>query len=151
MSFAGAGSLWAHMTTSINPYIIFNGTTDKALAFYERVFGVKAEQVSRFGDLPGGQVPDEHKQRIMHARIAVGSTTLMLSDSQPGKVFPDGSNIHISLQIDDLAEARAKFAALAEGGEVEMPLQDMFWGATFGMLVDPFGVQWMVNCEAKKG
>jgi len=138
------------MTISINPYIIFNGTADKAIAFYERVFGVKAENVSRFGDLPGDQMPEEHKQRVMHARIPVGSTTLMLSDSQPSKKFPDGSNIHVSLQLDDLDDTRAKFAALAEGGAVEMPLQDMFWGATFGMLVDPFGVQWMINCEAKK-
>ncbi|HEY0194724.1 MAG TPA: glyoxalase/bleomycin resistance/extradiol dioxygenase family protein [Kofleriaceae bacterium] len=138
------------MSISINPYIIFDGTAEKAIAFYERALGIKAEQVSRFGDMPGGQIPEEHKQRVMHARIPFGNAALMVSDCQVGMQVPPGSNIHCSLQIDDLADARAKFDALAEGGQVEMPLQEMFWGATFGSLVDPFGVQWMINCETKK-
>lgn len=138
------------MAITMNPYLTFNGNAADALAHYERVFGAKAEQVSRAGDMPGGKVPDEQKHLIIHARIPVGGTMLMMSDDQPGNPPQRAGNVTVCLQLDDLDEAHAKFNALAEGGVVQVPLQVMFWGATFGLLKDAYGIPWMFNCEAKK-
>jgi len=74
----------------------------------------------------------------------------MLSDGMPGVPVAKDSNTHVSLDFDDPADMTAKFAALAAGGKVTMPLQDTFWGAKFGMLTDAFGIKWMFNCEQKK-
>lgn len=134
------------MSITMNPYLNFDGTAGKALELYERVFGAKAE-ISRYGDPEGAQIPAEHKDRVMHARILVGGAPLMVSDTPPGHPPARGSNVHVCLQLNDIAEARAKFEALSQGGQVTMPLQDTFWGATFGMLVDAYGIPWMFNCE----
>jgi PhnB protein len=134
---------------NLNPYLNFPGTAAKAIALYESVFATKAEQVSRFGDTPGVDVGPEHKDRIMHARIHVGPGVVMMSDTPPGMPVANESNTHVCLDFDDATDMRKKFEALADGGQVTMPVQDTFWGATFGMLTDRFGIRWMFNCEKK--
>lgn len=135
---------------NLNPYLNFNGTAAEAIELYERVFGVKAEQRSTFGDHVGADVPPEYAGRIMHARLHIGPSLIMISDAAPGNTVATEGNVHVCLDIDDPAETTKKFEALAAGGKVTMPLQDMFWGATFGMLTDAYGIRWMFNCEKKK-
>src|SRR5688572_13705457 len=121
----------------------FNGDAAAAIALYERVLGARVESIQRFGDAPGGDPVAPHKDRVMHAVVHVGRAVLMISDSQPDNPVSSGTNVHLTLEYDDAAEMRTAFDALAEGGAVAMPLQDTFWGATFGMLTDQHGVGWM--------
>jgi PhnB protein len=136
--------------TNLNPYLNFNGTAEKALALYESALGAKIENVTRFGDGKGMDVAPEHKNRVMHASLRLGQGVIMLSDTMPNMAPPEGNNVHVSLNCDDVADMTRKFDALGAGGKVNMPLQDTFWGARFGMLTDAFGIHWMFNCETRK-
>lgn len=133
--------------TRITPYLNFHGTAGEAIRHYERALGARTEALQRFGEIPGAAVPAEHKDRVMHARLRIGDGVVMISDTQPDTPVPADSNVHVCLELDDVADATAKFDALAAGGKVTMPLQDTFWGARFGMLTDAYGVHWMLNCS----
>ena len=133
----------------LNPYILLNGTAEKAIKLYESALGAKTENITRYGE--GKTIPPEHKELIMHAAIRIGEGMVMLSDASPDKPAPAGGNIQITLHFTELAAMEKAFDALAAGGKVTLPLQDMFWGARFGQLTDAYGVQWMFNCELKKG
>lgn len=131
----------------LNPYLSLNGQCAAAFKFYERALRGKLEMLQTFGETPSAEhVPPEGRDRIMHARLAVDNWVLMGSDNLPGQDEPV-SGFSLSLNVADPAEAERVFNALADGGEVRMPLQETFWAARFGMLVDQFGVPWMVNCE----
>jgi PhnB protein len=136
--------------TGINPYFMFDGDAEKAIKLYEEVLGAKTEGLSRWGDVQGMPMPEEAKNRIMHARLTVGSSVFMISDGQPGDAAPKDSMVQVALDFDDVADMKARFAALAKGGKVRMEPQEMFWGATFGQLTDAFGIKWMFNCDKKK-
>ena len=137
--------------TGLNPYLNFEGTADKAIAHYERALGAKVEGVMRFGDVQGMETPPEHKNLVMHATLVVEGNKLMLSDGHPGSRVIAGDSVYIAIHFSgDLDDMARKFAALAEGGEVAQPLVDTFWGARFGIVVDPFGVRWMFNGELPK-
>lgn len=136
----------------LNPYLNFDGNAAQAVELYERVLGAKVETLSRFSDMPSGQATPETKDRVMHALLRLGADgVIMISDTHPGTPFVQGSNCYLTLDFDDVADMEQKFNALAEGGKVEMALNDAFWGARFGMLTDKLGVHWMFNCELKKG
>ena len=135
---------------SINPYLMFSGTAEKAVRHYESALGAKIENLMRFGDMPGGDVPPEVKNRVMHCRLRIDGQVIMASDSRPGETVPPGGQVHISLDFDDEADMAKRFEALAVGGKVDMPLADTFWGARFGMLTDAYGIEWMFNCEKRK-
>jgi PhnB protein len=138
--------------SNLNPYLNFDGNAAKAVKLYESALGAKVETMSRFGDVPDVPAAPEHQDRVMHAVLRLGERGLiMLSDTMPGMPFVKGTNAYVALHFDDVADMERKFAALAEGGQVGMPLNDTFWGARFGMLTDAFGVNWMFNCELKKG
>ncbi len=101
-----------------------------------------------FGETPAAEhVPKEHHDLIIHTCLKVGDQMLMASDTTPDRPTPGMSGCSISLNVDSVAEAERVFNALAAGGKVEMPLDSTFWAARFGMLIDKFGVSWMVNCE----
>jgi PhnB protein len=134
----------------LNPYLNFDGTAEKAVELYKSALGAKVETIQRFGDIPGDASAPEHKNRVMHALLQVGEGTLMISDSMPGHPVTLGSNIHVTLDFTDPADLNKKFQALSAGGKITMPLQDTFWGARFGMLVDAYGINWMFNCDLKK-
>jgi PhnB protein len=138
------------MTMKLNPYLSFNGTAEKAIKHYERALGAKTESMMRFGEAPGSDTPPESKNLIMHAMLQLGEGVLMISDCPPGEPVVIGNQVSVTLHFDDKAEMPAKFSALAEGGQILLPLQDMFWGAHFGMLTDPYGINWLFNCDAKK-
>ena len=134
----------------INPYLNFNGDAAQAIKLYEQALGGKVEQLSRFGDMPGSTATPETKDRVLHAAVRLGNGGLiMISDIQPGIPHNPGNNTYVCLDFDDPAETTPMFEALAVGGRVIMPLNDTFWGARFGMLVDAHGVQWMFNCLKK--
>lgn len=132
---------------TINPYLEFDGTCEDAFRFYEKCLGTKIEFLMRFAEAPGGMpVPEGWGNKIMHASMNVGGVRLMASDSPPEhRRQPQGFSI--SIQTEDPAEAERVFAALAEGGNVTMPLDETFWARRFGMLVDRYGIPWMINCS----
>ena len=135
----------------LTPYLFFDGTADKAIQLYTRALGARAE-VMRFKDAPPGAFPfkPEEANRVMHATLAIGPVKLMLSDSMSDQPEPEGGNVQIHLEFDDLQELAQRFDALAAGGKVTMPLGDAFWGARFGALTDAYGIRWMLSCALKK-
>jgi len=133
----------------LNPYLNFNGTAAKAIKLYEKALGAKAENVMPWG-MPGEAPTPETKDRIMHAVLHIGDGMVMVSDSQPSVPVTPGTNMHVTLDFDDPTDMARKFEALSAGGKITMPLQDTFWGAKFGMLVDAHGVSWMFNCQTKQ-
>lgn len=135
--------------TQLEPYLLFNGNCEEAFRFYGECLGGKIVFIQRFGDAPVPSKP-EQKDKIMHLTFQLDETRIMGSDCQEGEPARKGDAIHLSLNYSDLELEKRQFAALSEGGIVKMPLQDTFWGAHFGMLVDRFGVHWMFNCDRKK-
>jgi PhnB protein len=130
----------------INPYINFNGQCEAAFKFYEKVLGGKIVGTMTFGGSPmADQAPAGWQEKIMHAALKVDDSLLMGSDAPDRYVPMQGS--YVSIGVKDPAEAERIFHALAENGQVQMPIQETFWAPRFGMLVDRFGISWMVNCE----
>jgi PhnB protein len=129
----------------LEPYLFFNGNCEEAITYYAKVFGGEITQLHRFETMPGEHpVPDDYKQKIMHATLETPAFKLMASDGRAGAA-QKGGNISLSLGTSDRAEGERVFNALAEGGTVDMPLADQFWGARFGQLTDRFGIDWMIN------
>jgi PhnB protein len=134
----------------LTAYLTFNGDCEAAFKFYERCLGGKIEMMMPHAGTPAeGQVPPEWLDKIMHARLSVGDELLMGSDAPPDR-YEAPQGFSVSIQIKNPADAERIFAALAEKGTVQMPIQQTFWAARFGMLVDQFGIPWMVNCEPAK-
>jgi PhnB protein len=131
----------------IQPYLFFNGDCEAAFHFYERCLGGKIEAMLTHAGTPAEQqVPAEWRSKILHARLAVGDAVLMASDAPPGH-YQKPQGFSVSVQISEPGRAESVFHALADGGTVTMPIQETFFAARFGMLVDKFGTHWMVNCE----
>ena len=130
----------------LNPYLNFDGKTEEAFNFYKSVFGGEFQgEVSRLKDVPGMEIPEEAKERVIHVALPIGNDVLMGSDIMPGQPFVLGNNNYISVFPDSREEADRLFDALSEGAEVEMPMADQFWGDYYGSLKDKFGVCWMIN------
>jgi PhnB protein len=135
----------------LEPYLFFaDGKCEEALNFYKGVFNGKVDELSRWKEMPkdtgGPPVTPETENRVMHANFRAPGVSFMASDASPGKTYGEGP-MSLSLGTGDVAEAERVFKSLAEGGSVEMPLADMFWGAKFGMLTDKYGIDWMINCQ----
>ncbi len=138
---------------AINPYLIFNGNCEEAFLFYQSVFGGEFPYIGKFSDMPSDDPhcpppSAEEANRIMHVSLPIGNTILMGSDStsQSGDVAI-GANVSMSLNTDSRAEADKLFNGLSAGGHVIMAMDKTFWGAYFGMFVDKFGINWMVNFD----
>lgn len=131
----------------LNPHLNFDGNCAEAYRFYEQHLGARTLFSITYGASPmAGEFPAEYADKIMHATIEIGDVSVMGADSPPGYYQkPDG--FCISLSFDDVADAERVFNALAENGKVNMPLQQTFWAKKFGMLIDQFGIPWMVNCN----
>ena len=131
----------------LNPYLIFNGQCEAAFKFYEERLGGKILVMLTHGSSPMAEKgPPEWRDKIMHARLTVGDAVLMGSDSPP-EHYEGMKGCYVALNTEVPADAERIFHALAENGTVRMPLQETFWAARFGMLIDQFGVSWMINCE----
>ncbi|HSJ08733.1 MAG TPA: VOC family protein [Longimicrobiales bacterium] len=128
------------------PYLNFDGNAGEAMRFYQEIFGGDLE-LSPFGESPmADEVPADMKDRLMHAELRVGDQVLMSSDAMPGQ-YGTPAGTYVTIALGDVAEADRIFAALADGGVVQMPIQETFWAKRFGMLADRYGTLWMVNCE----
>jgi PhnB protein len=139
---------------TLNPYLNFAGNTEEALTFYRSVFGGEFTRLQRFKDTPeAGNVPDKEKEKLMHASLPVGRVnTLMATDTleSMGQKLNVGNNIHLLVEAESKEEVERVFNGLSADGKVTMPIQNTFWGAYFGMLVDRFGIQWMVTYTLPK-
>jgi PhnB protein len=142
----------------VSTYLNFPRTTEEAFGFYRSLFGTEfSGPIHRFSEVPlqPGQPPiaDADRNLVMHVELPILAGHVLMGTDAPesmGFSFSPGNNCYINLEPDTRAEAERLFNGLAAGGQVEMPLQDMFWGAYFGSLTDRFGVRWMVNCAAAR-
>lgn len=131
------------------PYVIFTGQCEEALNFYAKAMGGAIGQISRYGEIPGGDTHGQDPNWIMHTHFAVDGNLLFMASDGPMDA-KDSGMVSLSLNFTDAASIQNVFAKLSEGGTVTMSLQDTFWGATFGMLKDKYGVKWMLNYDKPK-
>ena len=132
----------------LNVYLAFPGNCEEALHFYKDWFGGEIVSLQRFGDTPV-ESTEEQKQKVMHAEFRAGDIYLMASDGRPGEPLTPGDMVNLSINLTDADEQESIFSKLSAGGSVDMPLQDTFWGASFGMLTDKYGIRWMLNRELR--
>ena len=137
----------------LNPYLNFDGKTEEAFNFYKSVLGGEFLMLQRFRDTSyGDKMSEEDKNKIMHVALPVGENILMGTDTMEsmGQRLRSGNNFSLSIEAESEEEADRLFNNLSEGGKVEMPMEKTFWDAYFGMFVDKFGIQWMINFDLKK-
>jgi len=134
---------------TINPYLNFPGNTEEAFNFYKSVFGGEFASLQRFKDTPDAdKLPPGTANQIMHIALPIGKNNMLMATDAPesmGFSLITGTNQYICISPDSRDEATKLFNGLSSGGNVEMELQDMFWGAYYGSLTDKFGIKWMVN------
>jgi PhnB protein len=132
----------------IQPYLFFNGSCEQAVEFYCNALGAEVEMLMRFKDSPEppqpGMVPPGFENKVMHTSFRVGETTVMASDGCSAEKA-SFQGFSLSLSVPSETEADRVFAALADGGQVRMPLTKTFWSPRFGMVADRFGVGWMIS------
>jgi PhnB protein len=133
----------------LNTYLTFQGQCEEAFKFYAETLRGSITMLHRFGESPGSEdFPEDMREQVMHVHLQVGDQSLMGSDSPP-QMREQIGGFSVSINLDDTAEAERIFAALANGGQVRMPIGETFWAQRFGMCVDRFGVPWMVNACGK--
>ncbi|MFO1008247.1 MAG: VOC family protein [Planctomycetaceae bacterium] len=133
-------------TTAITPYLFYSGRCEEALNFYRDNLGAQIEMKMRFNESPDptppGMLPPGYENKIMHASFLIDGARIMVSDGcMPNSTF---GSFRLALTVATEAEAHRAFNALADGGEVQMPLTKTFWSPCYGMLTDKFNVGWMV-------
>jgi len=136
----------------VQPYLFFDGRCEEAVEFYRSALGAEVIVLMRFKDSPEphqpGMVPPGAENKVMHATFRIGDAAVMASDGRcQGR--PSFEGFSLSITVPDEARADKLFAALADGGEVQMPLTKTFWSLRFGMVADRFGVSWMINVPPK--
>ena len=126
-------------------YLWLDGRAEEALEFYRRALGAEIEAIHRYKDSPeAGHTPPGGENKVMHVTFTIGDTTVMASDGYcQGK--PEFKGVSLSLNVKTEAEAERYFAALSDGGQVQVPLSKTFFSPRFGMVADRFGVTWMVH------
>ena len=130
---------------AVQPYLFFDGRCEEALEFYRKALGAEVDALMRYKDSPDPTMacPTAKPENVMHASFRVGGSTIMASDGRcTGK--PNFQGFALSIAVPTEAEADKLFKALAEGGQVQMPLAKTFFSPRFGMVADKFGVGWMV-------
>jgi len=130
--------------TKVNPYLAFPGNCREAMNFYKNSLEGELE-ILEFEDSPM-EVPEQHKNKILHSKLEFGESIIMASDIMPGQNVNFGDSMSIAVSAESEENGEKYFSKLSEGGKVIMPFEDAFWGAKFGMLQDKFGVRWMVDC-----
>lgn len=136
----------------VQPYILFDGRCEEAIAFYTEAIGARLVFLTRFADAPPNPerpTPPDWADNVMHATLAIGDTQLMMSDGGCMATSHGYNGFSLSLHDDDAAVAKQRFDALAAGGKVTMPFQETFWSTGFGMATDRFDVPWMVSGPMK--
>ena len=137
----------------INPHINFNGNAEEAFNFYRSTFGGEFANIVRYKDMPAGDHPIAEKEanKIMHISLQIGPNVLMGNDVPEfmGKTNERENRSKISISAESREEADKLFNGLSAGGEVEMPMEDSPWGSYFGMFRDKYGIEWMVDYDAR--
>jgi len=129
-------------------YLLLDGNAEEAFDFYARCLGGTVTRLSRYGEAPPEMpMPPEMREKVMHIRLEVGDQVLMGSDAMASMgPYEPIKSCSVAIQVDTPAEAERIFRALVDGGTAQMPIGETFWSTRFGMLVDRYGVPWMVNC-----
>ncbi|MDR6225071.1 VOC family protein [Desmospora profundinema] len=137
------------MIVGINPFLVLDGDGQKAVRFYEQALDATVLSVQTFAEMPENpefRIPDDAKDRVLHAHLKVGNTDLMISDTCPQRqTYSIGSQVTIAITISDLEKSKQVFNRLKEGGQVVMSLQETFWSPLYGQVTDKFGVTWHVS------
>jgi PhnB protein len=135
----------------VEPYLFFDGRCEEAVEFYRRRLGAEVTMLMRYKESPDapppGVVPPGSENKVMHASLRIGDTVVMASDGKCSEQ-PSFKGFSLSITVPDAAAADRLFTALADGGQVQMPLTKTFWSPRFGMVADRFGVGWMINVAA---
>lgn len=141
---------------SVHTYLTFNGNCEAAFNFYKSVFGGEFEYIGKFKDMPPAEgqpaVSEADADKIMHVSLPIGNGSMLFgSDTSEGfgGNVTFGNNFSLSINAENKDEADKLFNGLSSGGDIKMPMADTFWGAYFGMFVDKFGINWMVNYDKK--
>ncbi|HLN94942.1 VOC family protein [Flavobacterium sp. HJ-32-4] len=137
---------------TLNPHVNFNGNAEEAFTFYRSVFGGDFAMVMRFKDLPGFPFAPHEADKIMHIALPVGNSVLMANDvpEAMGRTNENENRSKIAIGAASKEEADRLFHGLSEGGQVEMPISDSPWGSYFGMFRDKYGIEWMVDFDARR-
>jgi len=132
----------------IQPYLFFDGSCEAALQFYQQAIGAEVQLLMRYKDAPDppppGMVAPGTENKVMHVTFRVGESLVMASDGHCGGKA-DFRGFALSLALPGPADVDRAYAALVEGGKVDMPLGKTFWSPRFGMLTDRLGVRWMLT------
>ncbi|MDQ2658486.1 MAG: VOC family protein [Bacteroidota bacterium] len=135
----------------INAYLNFPGNTEDAMIFYKSVFGGQFTTFQRFSDIPGGEkMSDDDQRKIMNICLPLGDGSVLMATDALESMGQDlilGNNFHLAIQTASEKEADALFEKLSAGGQVKLAMNKAFWNAYFGMLVDKFGIQWMITFD----
>jgi PhnB protein len=131
----------------LHPYLSFKGDCEAAFACYEQCLGAQRGSMFRYGGSPmAADVPADWSDKVMHASVTIGNQVVMGGDVTPDR-YEAPKGFSLSLQITGTAEAERIFQELSKDGRIVMPLEQTFWAARFGMLIDRFGIPWLINCE----
>ena len=139
--------------TTVNVYLNFDGQCEEAFSFYKSVFGGEFSYIGRFNEMPQDEnikLSEADGNKIMHVSLPISAETNLFGSDTVGAWSPklvQGNNYSISINASSKEEADRLFNGLSAGGQVTMPLENTFWGAYFGMFVDKFGINWMVNFD----
>ena len=133
----------------LNIYLFFNGNCEEAMNFYKDTANGSIVSMQRYGDTQS-HATEDYQSKILHGVMHIHGTTVMMSDAGEKRNVSFGDNFSLSLNFKSDGDINRTFEAMSAGGTVTMPLQDTFWGATFGMCRDKFGVNWMFNFDKPK-
>jgi PhnB protein len=134
----------------VSPYLSFSGQCETAFRFYEQCLGGQLGAIFRYGGSPmAGDVPPDWQDKVMHGSLTLGELVLMGGDVAPDR-YEEPKGFSLSLQLQSTTEAERIFHELARDGKVAVPLEKTFWAARFGVLVDRFGIPWLINCEGSE-
>ncbi len=136
-------------STQLAPYLNFNGDCEEAMNFYKSVIGGELE-ISRFSDFNAEGLPEDYRDKVMHATLNNGVISFMASDGMPGRAVTFGDSVNMSIAGTDEALLTKYFDGLSTDGTVTVPLEKQVWGDTFGMFTDKFGIHWMINITQPK-
>jgi len=138
----------------VNTYLNFQGETEEAFAFYAKVFGTEVTMLSRYSDVPAvgpAELPADEQDLVMHAELPIIAGHVLMATDMLGSMGHEtrvGNNTTLCLDVDNRDEADRLYDALSEGGSEGSPMADMPWGAYWGVILDHYGIRWMVNHTA---
>lgn len=136
------------MILGVHAYLKMNGNGKEAVKFYEEVLEAEVLSVQTYGELPENPeftLPEEAKNRVVHANLRIGNTFLMLSDIFPGESYEVGSQVDVAILLNDAEKSKEVYGKLTEEGEAVMPIQETSWSPSYGQVKDKYGITWQIS------